>query len=93
MVNGILIETEDETNSNPTASDKGFFSGRARVTIARSEDAVFAASPPDEGTSRERMDRFGVSDGIGVFSAFFACSAILNSTCRRFTGVEEIRRA
>lgn len=33
------METEDETNSNPTAMSSGFRSGLARATIFQSEEA------------------------------------------------------
>lgn len=40
IVNGMLIETEDETSNNPIAMSRGFRSGLARATIFRKDDAV-----------------------------------------------------
>jgi hypothetical protein len=64
MVNGMLMDTEEEISSNPTADVKGFFSGLARFTIARKDDAVLEASPPEEGITLDRIERFGLSDRV-----------------------------
>jgi hypothetical protein len=71
MVNGILIETEDETSNSPTARVRGFFSGLASLMIARKEDAVLEVSPLEDGISRDKMALFGFSEETEVFSFSF----------------------
>lgn len=63
-VNGMLIETEDETSNKPTANVRGFFSGLAKATIFRNDDALWLSF---EATARIRdhNDGFGVG-GAGV---------------------------
>ena len=65
-VNGILIETEDETNNKPTASMRGFFSGFAKATIFRNDDALWLSFAVTANV-RDHNEGFGVGDvGAGV---------------------------
>jgi hypothetical protein len=60
MVKGMLIDTEDETKSNPIAIPSGFRSGFAKPTIFRSEEVVSGARKTDSGRIRERkVEGFG----------------------------------
>lgn len=62
----MLIETEDETNSKPTANVKGFFSGLARATILRNDDTLLLSLAVTANT-RDHRERFGAGDvGAGV---------------------------
>ena len=62
MVNGMLMDTEDEMKRRPTARVKGLFSGLARLTMARKEDAVLLGSSPEVAMSLASIDRFGFGD-------------------------------
>lgn len=65
-VNGMLIDTEDETSNKPTANVKGFFSGLAKATILRNDDALLLSFAVT-GRIRDHNERFGVGDvGAGV---------------------------
>ncbi len=65
-VNGMDIDTVDETKSKPTAMDSGFRSGFARATILRNEEVV---SDDEEGNIRDTMEGFwGDSLGCVVYS-------------------------
>lgn len=68
-MNGMLIETDDETSNNPTANERGFFSGLAKATIFRNDDALwlsFAVS----ASVRDHNEGFGIGDiGAGVLYA------------------------
>ncbi len=54
-VNGIDMDTDDDTNNRPTAIESGLRSGFANATILRNEDDdwVFAN---DEGSTRDIID-------------------------------------
>ena len=65
-VNGMLIDTEDETSNNPTANVKGFFSGLAKAMIFRNDDTLLLF-PAVTGNMRDRNERLGAGDvGVGV---------------------------
>jgi hypothetical protein len=64
MVNGMLIETEDETSSNPTAMNNGFRSGLARETIFQSDEADFGDLLK---IARDQIKRFGEVAGTSAF--------------------------
>lgn len=72
MVNGMDMDTLDETSNNPTAVNSGFFSGLARSTIFR-KDVTFCAVDEGDGVRRERREGFrefalsGVGAGAGLF--------------------------
>ena len=59
MVNGMLIDTDEETSKSPTAMPRGFFSGFASATIDLNEEALFDASPEVEGRNRDKNERVG----------------------------------
>jgi hypothetical protein len=60
IVKGMLIDTEDETNSNPTAMSSGFRSGRARETIFQSDEADLGDFLKIESDVRDQFpDLFG----------------------------------
>lgn len=65
----MLIETDEETSNKPTANERGFFSGLAKATIFRNDDALwlsFAVS----ASRRDHNEGFGVGDvGTGVLYA------------------------
>lgn len=63
-VNGMLIDTVDETSNNPTANVKGFFSGLARATIFRNDDTLWLSFAV-AGNIRDHSERFGAG-GIGA---------------------------
>lgn len=63
-VNGMLIETEDETSNKPTANDKGFFSGLAKATIFRNDDALWLSFVVT-ARIRDHNEGFGAG-GVGV---------------------------
>ena len=68
-VNGMLIETEDETSNKPTANARGFFSGLANATIFRNDDA-FWLSLGVTANIRDHNEGFGVGGvGTGVLYA------------------------
>lgn len=79
----MLMETEDETKRSPTARVKGFFSGLARETIARKDDAVLLGSSPEEGMSLDDIVRFGTGD---VWATSCVCGD--DPFCKGF-GVDE----
>lgn len=68
MVNGTLIDTEEEISKRPIAIRSGFFSAFASATIFRRE--VVLCGPllaRDAGNSRDKKDVFGVCViGVGV---------------------------
>jgi hypothetical protein len=61
IVNGTLMDTEDDTSSRLTACNRGFLSGFARDIIFGKEDALCGASGRlnDDGRRRESIDDFG----------------------------------
>lgn len=63
MVNGMLIDTVEDTRRREMAIPSGFRSGLARAMILRKEDALFVVSWTDEGRKRVSHDRF-TSDGL-----------------------------
>jgi len=68
-VNGILIETEDETSSKPTANVRGLFSGLAKATIFRNDDALWLSFAVTVSI-RDHNEDFGVGGvGTGVLYA------------------------
>ena len=71
-MNGILIDTDDEMNRRPTANPNGFFSGLAKETIARNDEALLPGSSPDVDNIREKIDGLGACGTAGVASGFFA---------------------
>lgn len=66
MVNGILIDTEEDTSSKPIAVIKGFFSGRARAAILRKEDALVGVFEKVPGSTLDNTEGFFVGGGGGV---------------------------
>ena len=69
MVKGMLIDTEDETNSRPIAISNDFCSGLARDTIFRNEDAVGGVFMNDPGRIFDNIDFTGkVENGRGFSS-------------------------
>jgi len=65
-VNGMLIETEDETSNKPTANVRGFFSGLAKATIFPNDDALWLSFEVT-ASIRDHNEGFGVGDvGTGV---------------------------
>lgn len=67
MVNGILMDTEDETSNKPMAIVKGFRSGFASANIFRKEDALWGALlSTEEGNTRDRIDGFDGGTGAAV---------------------------
>jgi len=65
----MLIETEDETSNRPTANVRGFFSGLAKATIFRNDDALWLSFAVT-GSMRDHNEGFGVGDvGVGVLYA------------------------
>ena len=62
IVNGMLIETLDETNNRPIAVANGLRSGLARATTLRNEEEDFE-SESVAGRNLDRTDRFG---GVGA---------------------------
>ena len=70
IVNGMLIDTVDDTNKSPTAIPRGFFSGFASETMARNDEALFAGSSPDVEMKRENSERFGFAGTLGTSASF-----------------------
>lgn len=65
-VNGMLIDTEEEINNNPTANDRGFFSGLAKAMIFRNDEALWL-SLAVTANIRDHSERFGTGGaGVGV---------------------------
>jgi len=65
----MLIETEDETSNKPTANVRGFFSGLAKATIFRNDDALWLSFGVT-ASIRDHNEGFGVGDvGAGVLYA------------------------
>ena len=69
MVNGMLIDTVDDMNNSPTAMPSGFFSGLARDTMARKEEALLDGSSPDVDSSREKSEPLGFTGAGGGVSS------------------------
>jgi hypothetical protein len=65
MVKGMLMDTDEDTSSNPTAANRGFRSGFASIIIFRNEDAFRGALENDNGRTRESIDSLGF-DGTGA---------------------------
>ena len=63
-VNGMLIETEDETSNKPMANVRGFFSGLAKATIFRKDDALWLSFAVT-ASIRDHIEGFGVG-GVGA---------------------------
>ena len=75
ILNGIDIDTEDETNKSPIAVKRGFRSGLARAMILRADAALLGAGETEEGSIREKKDGFLVSvepflTSLGCVTAF-----------------------
>lgn len=67
IVNGILIETEDETSNNPIAMSNGFRSGFAREMIFRNDEAVsgdFLKSDRTDGFGEGGVTGFGAEESL-----------------------------
>ena len=68
-VNGMLIDTDEETSKRPIAVRRGRRSGRARANILRNdvdvETAASASGEIEDGRNRERIERrvAGVGEG------------------------------
>jgi hypothetical protein len=60
----MLIETEDETSNKPTANVRGFFSGLAKATIFRNDDALWLSFAVAVSI-RDHNEGFGVG-GVGT---------------------------
>lgn len=68
-VNGMLIETDDETSNKPTANVRGFFSGLAKATIFRNDDALWLSFAVT-ASIRDHNEDFGIGGvGTGVLYA------------------------
>ena len=68
-VNGMLIETEEETSNKPTANVRDFFSGLAKATIFRNDDALWLSFAVTVNI-RDHNEGFGVGGaGVGVLYA------------------------
>jgi hypothetical protein len=68
-VNGMLIDTEDETSNKPTANVRGFFSVLAKATIFRNDDTLWLSFAVT-AKRRDHNEGFGVGDvGVGVLYA------------------------
>ena len=68
-VNGMLIETEDETSNKPTANVRDFFSGLAKAKIFRNDDALWLSFAVAV-SMRDHNESFGVGGvGVGVLYA------------------------
>ena len=67
IVKGILMETEDEISSNPTAMSNGFRSGCAREAIFQNDDADLEDFLKPERDLKDQSDRFGVGAGTSAF--------------------------
>lgn len=81
MVNGILMDTVEDTRRSETAIPRGFASGLASATILRNEEALLVVSETDAGRKRDSHDCFspevlgGDIDGLLVL---FEESILLN---------------
>lgn len=64
MVNGTLIETPEDTKSNPTAMSKGFRSGFASATILLKDDFP-CGSFLSACDTLDQTEGFGVEPGSG----------------------------
>ena len=75
MVNGMLMDTEEEMKSRPIAIARGLRSGLASATIFLNDDAVCdaLASPTrnDEGKIRESIDTDGRGEGDSMDARVF----------------------
>lgn len=78
MVKGMLMDTEDEMKRRPTARVNGFFSGLARLIMARKEDAVLLGSSPEVAMSLDNIVRFSFGD-VCATSGFAGGSANFSS--------------
>lgn len=68
-VNGMLIDTEEDINSKPTANVNGFFSCLAKATILRNDDALWLSFAVTANI-RDHNECFGVGDSAaGVLYA------------------------
>jgi hypothetical protein len=65
IVKGMLIETDEDTSSNPIAVTRGLRSGLASATILRKEDTELAGSANVEGRTRDNTEGFeGGTSGL-----------------------------
>ena len=67
IVKGILMETEDETSSSPTAMSNGFRSGCARETIFQNDEADLGAFLKTESDLKDQPDHFSEVAGTSAF--------------------------
>lgn len=67
IVKGILMETEDETRSSPTAKSSGFRSGRARETIFQSDETDLVDLLKRGSDLKVQPDCFGEASRTSVF--------------------------
>lgn len=67
IVKGILMETDDDTSSNPTAMSNGFRSGWASETIFQSDEADLGDFLKTEIDLKDQPDRFGEVAGTSDF--------------------------
>jgi len=88
MVKGMLMDTEDETKSKPIAIDSGLFSGLARATIFRNEDAVGGALANVPGRSLDSIGDVdgGLGDGVGLAFSESDCVARVLEAIRKYAG-------
>lgn len=70
IVKGMLIETDEDTSSNPIAVARGFRSGFASPTIFRKDDADLGVSANVEGRTRDKTEGFG-GDGSDLVDSDF----------------------
>lgn len=70
IVNGIDIETVEDTNSSPTAVKSGFLSGFANATIFRKDETDAAGPVPDD-------KRRGINPVFAGFMGFFGSGSVL----------------
>ena len=89
-VKGMLIETEEDTRSNPIAASKGFFSGFARDTILPNDDALSEAVKLF-GSSRESMEGRGGGSDFSAIPVEFVEYALFRSPQGSPTGTKQCR--
>lgn len=81
MVNGILIDTVEDTRRREMAIPSGFRSGLASAIILRKEDALFVVSWTDEGRKRVSHERFTSDDLDGAAPC---CCLLLEASVSRY---------
>jgi hypothetical protein len=87
MVNGMLIDTEDETKSKPMAISNGFRSGLARDMIFRNEDAVGGEWVNIPGRTLDNIEDLAGRSGGGLGPLEDGCVE------RAFEGIRKERTA